>query len=149
VRAISSIVIAVVIFAGLALSAAWESGNQSLLQQQIVAKEREELDALKTGNREAFAGLLAEDAVFVNPHGPGTKAEVVEHTAGLRLLEYSMDDVRFVPLSADSGLIAYKLSEKGTMHNHQFTEQVYASALWAKRGDKWVCLFSQETPAGK
>lgn len=121
--------------------------DDNSLQRKIVAKEREELDALKSGDHKAFADLLADDATFLDSHGHGTKAEVVEHTADLRLLEYTVEDVRFVPLSAKSGLIAYKLMEKGTSGGKEFTAHSYASAVWAERGGKWVCLFSQETPA--
>src|SRR5271167_4064475 len=80
------------------------------LQEQIMAQERAGLDALKTGDLAAFANSTAEDAIFVDAHVPASKAEVIEHTAEFRLHEYSMDDVRFVPVSADSGLIVYTLS---------------------------------------
>jgi len=38
------------------------------LEQQIVAKEREGLDALKAGNLEQFANLTADDAILVDAH---------------------------------------------------------------------------------
>ena len=117
------------------------------LQDQIVSKEREELDTLKSGNLEQFAALLAEDAMFVDTHGPAGKAEIVKNTAEFRLADYSMEGVRFVPVSADSGLITYKITESGASHGHQFTATVYVAALWAKRAGKWFCLFSQETAA--
>jgi hypothetical protein len=117
------------------------------IKQQIVSKEREGLDALKTGNLELFGNLTADDAVFVDARGPANKAQVVKNVAGFRLSEYSMDDLRFVPISAKSGLITYKISEKGVSHGKEFAAQAYISALWTKRGSKWVCVFSQETAA--
>jgi hypothetical protein len=117
------------------------------VEEQIIANEREELDSLKSGNLEQFAGLLAEDALFVDAHGPADKQEVVKNTADFRLLEYSMEDVRFIPLSARSGLIAYKFTEQGNSHGKPFTAVVYVSALWTLRDGKWVCVFSQETAA--
>jgi len=117
------------------------------LEDQIVAKEREELDTLKSGNLEQFAALLAEDAVFVDARGPAAKSEIVKNTAEFRLSDYSMEGVRFVLVSADSGLIAYKITESGVSHGRQFAATVFVSALWARRAGKWVCLFSQETAA--
>ena len=117
------------------------------IQQQIVAKERGELDSLKTGDLELFATLLADDALFVDAQGPATKAEVVKHVAEFRLVEYFMEDVRFVSLSNDSGLIAYKITEKGVSHGEEFSARVYISAVWTMRQGKWVCVFSQETAA--
>jgi len=58
-----------------------------------------------------------------------------------------MDDVRFVPVSADSGLIVYTLTESGTSHGKEFAAKVNVSALWLKRDGKWLCAFSQETAA--
>jgi ketosteroid isomerase-like protein len=120
---------------------------ENSVQDQIVAKERQELEALKTGDKEGFANLLADDALFLDPRGTGTKAEVVSHVTDFRLEEYSMEDIKFVPLSANSGLIAYKLTQKGNAHGKEFSTKAYASAIWTKRADKWLCIFSQETPA--
>ena len=119
---------------------------ENSVQEQIVAKERQELDVLKTGDKEGFANLLADDALFLDPRGTGSKAEVVSHVSDFRLEEYSMEDIRFVPLSTNSGLIAYKLTQKGNAHGKEFSAKAYASAIWAKRGDRWLCIFSQETP---
>jgi ketosteroid isomerase-like protein len=121
--------------------------REDSLREQIVARERAGLDALKTGDLTAFAASTADDAIFVDAHGPATKAEVVEHTAEFRLHEYTMDDVRFVPVSADSGLIVYTLTESGTSHGKEFSAKVHVSALWLRRGGKWRCAFSQETAA--
>jgi ketosteroid isomerase-like protein len=121
--------------------------SQQALRDAIVAQERAELDSLKTGNMTAFANFLADDAVLVDARGSAGKAEVVEHTSHLRLHEYTMSDVLFVPISADSGLIAYNLVESGNSHGKEFTAKVHVSALWAKRGGKWVCVFGQESEA--
>lgn len=118
---------------------------QSPLERQIVAKEREGLDALKTGNLDAFASLTAEDAVFVDAHGSATKAQVMKNVGGFKLTEYSMENISFVALSSKSGLISYKISEKGVSHGKEFSAQAYVSSIWAKRGNHWLCLFSQET----
>jgi hypothetical protein len=120
---------------------------ENSVQEQIVAKERQELDALKTGDKEAFAELLADDALFLDPRGTGTKVEVVSHVTDFRLVEYVMEDIKFVPLSENSGLVAYKLTERGNAHGKEFSAKVYASAIWTRRAGKWVCIFSQETPA--
>jgi Domain of unknown function (DUF4440) len=117
------------------------------LEERVVALERKELDAIKAGNIHLISDLLADDAVFINSRGFGDKALVVKNTSEFKLIEHSMADVRFVPLTVNSGLIAYKLTEKGEAQGQEISGQVYAAAIWAERGGKWVCLFSQETPA--
>ncbi len=123
------------------------SDNDSSMEHQIVAREREGLEALKTGNLDQFGNLTADDAVFVDAMGPASKAQVVKNVAGFTLTDYSMDDVRYVPLSGKSGLITYKISEKGVSHGKEFAAHAYVSSIWTKRGKGWVCLFSQETAA--
>jgi ketosteroid isomerase-like protein len=121
------------------------SDNDSSMEHRIVAKEREGLDALKTGNLDQFGNLTADDAVFVDAMGPASKSQVVKNVAGFTLTDYTMDDIRYVPLSGKSGLITYKISEKGVSHGRQFEAHAYISSIWTKRGKGWVCLFSQET----
>jgi ketosteroid isomerase-like protein len=117
------------------------------LREQIIAQERAGLDALKTGDLAKFGASTAEDAVFVDAHGPATKAEIMEHTAEFRLHDYTMSDVRFIPLSSESGMIIYLVTESGTSHGKDFSARAYVSSLWRKRGGKWLCEFSQETGA--
>ena len=127
---------------------AQDSGaNMGSLEQQIVSKEREGLEALKVGDIEKFGSLTADDAVLVDAHGPATKAQVLKNVAGFTLTDYSMEDMKFVPIAANTGLISYKITEKGVSHGKEFTAQAYISSIWTERGNKWVCLFSQETVA--
>jgi len=123
------------------------AAQDSSLQQTIIAKEREEPEAIKSGDMTRFAELLADDAVFLNQRGHGDKALVVKNTSLVRLLDFSMDDIHFVPLGESSGLVAYRLTETMAREDKQFNFQVYASAVWIRRADKWLCIFSQETPA--
>jgi hypothetical protein len=123
-----------------------ESKNErNTMEEQIIAKEREGLDALKTGNLELFGNLTADEAVLVDAHGPATKAEVLKNVAGFTLTEYSMEGTKFVPISPEAGLISYKITEKGVSHGREFTAQAYVSSVWTQRGKRWLCLFSQET----
>jgi hypothetical protein len=115
------------------------------LQQQIVAKEREGLDALKTGKLDIFGKLTADEAVMVDAQGPATKTQVLQNVGEFRLTDYSIEDLKFVQVSATTGLISYKITEKGASHGHEFMAKAYVSSLWTKRAQGWVCLFSQET----
>ena len=132
---------------GTATAQATAPAGGNTLREEIVAQERAELDSLKAGDMAAFANFLADDAVFLDAAGAAGKAEVMKNTAGFRLREYTMTDVRFVALATDSGLIAYRMAETGTSHGKEFAAKVYVSALWLKRDGRWLCVFSQETAA--
>lgn len=140
-----SVITAIIFFN--VLSPRASRAGENATEQQIISKEREGLDALKTGDLERFGNLTADEAVMVDAKGPASKAQVLKNVAGFTLTEYTMDDVKFVPISANTGLISYKITEKGVSHGKEFTAQAYVSSIWAERGDKWVCLFSQETAA--
>lgn len=135
---------AVLLLGGVAVA---RSAQDDAMQQQALAKEKQELDCLKTGNYQEFAGLIADDAVFMAGRGSAGKAEVVANTHNVRLTDYSMSNIRFVRVSDSAELVLYQLDESGTIRGQAFAEKVNVSALWAKRDGKWVCLFSQETAA--
>jgi uncharacterized protein DUF4440 len=123
------------------------AGTASGMQERVAAKEREGLEALKAGDIAHFGELTAEDAVFVDPHGIASKAEVMKNVAGFRLTDFTMEDVKFLQVSDKAGLISYKLTEKGVTHGKDFTATVFVSSIWAERSGKWLCEFSQETAA--
>lgn len=130
------------------LSVAGMSHAQAL-REEIIAQERLGLEALKIGDIAAFGDTIGEDAVFVDAAGPAGKAQVVKNVAGFRLSTFTMSDIRFVALSADTGLIVYVMEETGTTHGKEFSAKVYVASVWSKRSGKWLCEFSQETAARK
>lgn len=133
--------------AAVAVAGARRQGFENTLEKQVVAKEREGLDALKGGDIDHFGRLIAHDAVFIDGHGPASRADVLQHLGGFRLHSYSMADIRFVPINIRAALIAYTLTESGTARGHGFSAKAYVSSVWEQRGNDWLCLFSQETTA--
>jgi ketosteroid isomerase-like protein len=109
--------------------AGFGSAQTDSLKDQIVAQERAGLDALKTGDLTAFANATADDAIFVDGAGPASKEQVMKNVAGFRLTGYTMTDVRFVALSADSGLIVYRVTETGVSRGKEFTSKVIVSSI--------------------
>jgi ketosteroid isomerase-like protein len=116
-------------------------------EDQIVAAERAGLDALKAGDVGKFGDFTADEAVFVDAHGPATKAQVLQNVVGFKLTDYTMDNIQVKRISPNTGLLVYKITETGVSHGKEFTAQVYISSIWTERDKKWLCLFSQETGA--
>jgi len=142
-----AIVLSGLLFFGQRASGDAGEPNPGSMEQQIVAKERAGLDALKAGDLETFGNLTADDAVLIDARGPANKAQVLKNVAGFKLLDYSMENVKFMPISAKAGLITYKINEKGNSHGKEFAAQAYVSSIWTKRRKIWVCTFTQETAA--
>jgi hypothetical protein len=55
-----------------------------------------------------------------------------------------MQGVKFVPVSAESGLLTYKVTENGTPWKRICGAGLHLSCR-DKHGGNWICLFSQET----
>jgi hypothetical protein len=115
------------------------------LQKQIVSMEAEGLDCLKSGDLKHFGDLTADDAIFLDDHGPADKATVLKNVTNFKLLDYSMENIQFRQLTRSSGLITYKIHEHGRSHGYEFHAAAYVTSIWARRGRSWVCTFSQET----
>jgi len=79
---------------------------QNAIEEKVIAKEREGLDALKSGNVELFGELTADDAVLVDAHGAASKEQVLQNVSAFKLTDYSMEGMEFRLLSAESGLIS-------------------------------------------
>jgi hypothetical protein len=122
------------------------SGMNSM-SGQIIAKERESLEALKNGKVDQFGALTADDAIMVDARGPATKLQIMKNVADFKLKSYVMNDIRFVQLAPDTGLISYQVTEAGVSHGKEFAMKAYVSSVWTQRGGNWVRLFSQETAA--
>jgi ketosteroid isomerase-like protein len=123
------------------------NASDDSMQQQIVSKEREGLEALKAGNVQRFGDLTADDAIFVDGAGLAGKTQVLTNVNGFTLTDYTMENIQFARLSGNTGLISYKITEKGNSHGRQFAARAYVSSIWAERHNRWLCLFSQETAA--
>ena len=122
------------------------SWAQPSFEQQVVAHEREGLDALKTGDTAHVGTLTADEALFVDAQGPATKAEVLQHVTGTFVLtDYTMSAIHFLSLGPQTGLIEYDVAETGTSHGKPFSAKAYVSSIWTERNGRWQCLFSQET----
>ena len=122
-------------------------GGGDVFRDEIIANERARLDALKSGNPAALADSISDDAIFVDQQGRATKPDIAKNYAALRLKDYTIADLRFVPVSADGGLVSYTLDATGTRNGNDFTRRLYVSSVWVRSGRQWVCVFNQQTPA--
>ena len=82
------------VFFGRPFHAAPDTARQ--LRAEIIAKEQQELEALKNGKAQEFADLMSDGALFVDSKGASSKAQVVSSLRDLKLFEYAMADIKFL-----------------------------------------------------
>lgn len=105
-------------------------------------------DTFKTGNATNIKALMAEDHVAFTPWGGRqTRDEQIRTLPELKLTEYEPGPMTVTMLGADGALVAYSLKLKGTFEGKALPTRCYASAVWVKRGGKWLELHYQETAA--
>jgi hypothetical protein len=122
-----------------------KSGTPSL-EKTILDKEKASWETLKQKNYSAFGELLAADYVGIDNTGISSRTELLKSMPELRLLDYTMEDVKVLSVANGVTLITYKAKLSGSYQGKQL-KPIYAASVWVKRGSKWLQTFNQETEA--
>lgn len=106
-------------------------------------------DALRRGDAEADARFLAEDFLGVYPSGFAGRSDHAGQLAeGPTVAEFELSDARLVVLSDNDVLLSYRANwHRFRSGKRGARESMYVSSLWSRRSDRWVNVFSQDTPA--
>lgn len=115
-------------------------------QADIEARERQLLDAIRTKNWDAFAGMLADNCILVGADGVLDKTQTLEVVRKYDLTEYTLSDQRLLKLDADLVILIYTMNEKSSYDGKPVPPKPFrASSAWANRGGNWVNVYHQET----
>jgi hypothetical protein len=110
--------------------------------------ETEVWDALRLGDPDADARLLADDFLGVYSIGFAGKAlHVAQLANGPTVAEYHLTDSRLINLSDEHVLLCYRADWRGPGAEPGVFETMYVSSLWAQREGIWRNIFSQDCVA--
>jgi hypothetical protein len=114
----------------------------------FVELETKVWDALRRGDAEADARLLAEDFLGVYPSGFADRSDHAGQLAnGPTVAEFELRDVRLMVLSDSNVLLSYRADwRRFTTRERAHAESMYVSSLWSQRAGEWVNVFSQDSP---
>ena len=116
------------------------------MNAEVVALERAVWDALVAGDAAVDEALLSADFVGLYPTGFAGRSDHVGQLAnGPTVHSYQLSAVRTMEVAADAVLVLYR-AEYVRIGGGP-AESMYVSSLWRRRGDGWVNVFSQDTPA--
>lgn len=106
-------------------------------------------DALRRGDAEEDARLLAADFLGVYPSGFASRSDHVGQLAnGPTVADFELHEARMLVLSEDDVLLCYRADwHRFTTDKSGDDESMYISSLWSKRSGEWLNVFSQDTPA--
>jgi hypothetical protein len=114
----------------------------------FIGLETQVWHALVDGDVESDARLLSEDFLGVYPSGFAGR---IEHAAqlidGPTVATFQLSEARLVAVSEAAVLLAYRADfTRRSGSDASEPEAMYVSSLWCRRDDRWVNLFSQDTP---
>jgi hypothetical protein len=111
----------------------------------ITAQEKQIWDKIKNKDADGFAGMLADDFIYIAGDGIYDKAGTVEGIKNLDVTDLTLADWKVVMLDKDAAAITYTVTMKGTSGGKPIPDSTLrASSAWVKRGDKWVGVYHQE-----
>ena len=113
---------------------------------RAVAKEFD--DAQLHGDRATLERLLAPDYLFVRGSGRvGDRRDFIAgFTApGQKLQPFRIEDPLFLRVTGDVAIVGGEAWIKGTDAGKPFAEHFRYSDMFAKRGGKWVAVYTQVT----
>ncbi len=125
-----------------------EAAGASPVRSIVEKKIREAWQDFKAKKADAYAALLDDDFTAVeidgkDPHDK--KASVAEVTAGT-LNSYSLNDLKVIPLGANSALATYTANTDGTMPDGRKVHGTVAvTEIWVRRAGKWKNLRYHES----
>ena len=112
----------------------------------LIGLETQVWQALVDGDGDADARLLADDFLGVYPAGFAGRGDHVQQlAAGPTVTRFELADPHMVVLSESALLLSYRAVYERVGHG-QGAESMYVSSVWCRRGDRWVNVFSQDTP---
>ena len=143
-------IIMILMIAVAATSAAFgqtKMSKDSKVEAQVIALEKAGWEAWKNKNGGWFQTNLTDDYLLVNSEGVNNKSEVVKSTASdCEVKSYSLDNFKFVMLNKDAALITYTGMQNAVCGGKTLPTNVNSSAVYVRRGGKWLEALYTETP---
>jgi hypothetical protein len=130
--------------AALAQTKSKDAGNS--VETQIVALEKKAWEAWKDKNRDFVQNYLSDDAFFVYGDGVTDKSQIIKGFGACEIKSYSLDEFKFLMLDKNSALLSYTAVQDAACAGKIQPPKVRSSAVYVKRGGKWLCAFYTETP---
>ncbi|MEO7659058.1 MAG: nuclear transport factor 2 family protein, partial [Pyrinomonadaceae bacterium] len=123
-----------------------DKGNS--VETQIIALEKQGWEAWKNKNSSWFQANLTEDALFVSSDGVANKSHIIKFMGSeCEIKSYLLDNFKFLKLDKNSAVITFTGTQDGMCSGKTLPATVHGSAIYVKRGGKWLVAFYTDTPA--
>jgi len=128
----------------------WCNDQGDILEYDLnffVGLERQVWEALKNGDVNADANLLSDDFLGVYEAGISSKEDHLEQLRnGPVVSSYEIGSAQLIQLGPEIVSLTYSATAIFLKNETQDTQNLfYITSIWARRLNKWVNIFSQDT----
>jgi glyoxylase I family protein len=117
------------------------------IEELIVEKEMGIIAAQQRGDRAAVEAVLDEHFCEIGSSGRlFSKAEILEAIAQIKIIEYSFETIRVLPIDGQHTIVTYIVKTKRRYQGQETTTRTYRSSTWKEENGGWRLVFHQGTP---
>ena len=130
-------------------AAAQAPADRAAIETAIAANETKINDAFMKRDLPTLKALIADDGIGVDMSGASPASEMFKMlpTMDMKVTESKLSDFKYRWVDANSVVLYYTWTGKGTYMGQPVPSPTYCSTVWTKQGTKWVAVFHQETAA--
>ncbi len=124
--------------------------KDSKVETQVVALEKQSWQKWKNKNSAWFQTNLTEDFLGVHDFGVDDKTQVVKGIAAdCDVKSFSFENFKFVMLNKDAALLNYTATQDAVCAGQKIPANVRVSAVYVRRGGKWLQALYTEIPVAQ
>lgn len=129
--------------------AAGQTKHNNSVEAEIIALEKRAFEAWKNKDKKFFEEHMAEDGLYLDLNGVGSKAQYVQIVTGTgcTVSNYALDNTKVTMLGRDAALLTYRYTHDAVCGGTPEASPLWASTVYVNRGGKWLIAFHQEIPA--
>ena len=128
---------------------AMKGGKNAATEQEIRKLETSLWQAWKDHNTKPFEENLTGDSIDLGTSPQRGKANIMKNISSSRcqVKSFSVSGFAYSWLDDKSVIVTYLGTQDGICDGKKIPGKVNASSVWVKRGNKWLTVFHQESPA--
>ena len=115
----------------------------------LMKREQAMLQAIQKKDWTTFKQMVTPNGVNLDENGAMSVSEflkaVADPKSDFNMSTTTATDMKVIDVDANTKIVTYKLSQKGTFMGQAFPPMVYASTVWANQGGTWRAVFHQES----
>jgi hypothetical protein len=122
--------------------------------EALLQLERQFWEAMQRKDGPAAARMTADACIITGAQGVGAVDPVAmerltaEGQWTLQSYDFDAGSVRVRMIDADTGVIAYSVTERLIVGGEPLTLKAHDSSVWVRRDGGWVCVLHTESVAG-